>query len=299
MNKNQTSKKNMFDKLRLFLSGIPASVIATMPMFAVWYALFGDLCNEISLLMQRQSINRKGPAELKAERRESLITLGLAYCAKMRSLAKAIGDTNLYERMNILRSFMEKLDNQQFITTCKNILDEMTLLQPDMVDYGIVLATVTDYDDLLTSYITAAPAPQISIDQKKEATRDIKLKFREAMPWLKNLDEAVLGIILTNRSFYDSYFDARKLIDLPSRVLVIRGKVVDENGDPVPLATMRCEALGIDRRVSKKGNFSVRDAVDGNYGFDFMCNGFVTVRQEIGVQLGIRNEVEVVMMRHV
>ena len=299
MNKNQTSRKNMFDKLRLFLNGIPASLIATMPMFAVWYALFGDLCTELSLLMQKQSINRKGSAELKADRRESLITLGLTYCAKMRSYARSIGDTNLYERMNIVRSFMERLDNQQFITTCRNILDELTLLQTDMASYGITVLTVIDYDDLLTSYITAAPAPQLSIDQRKEATRDIKRKIREAMQLLKNLDEAALGLEVSDKSFCDQYFDARKIIDLPSRVMVIRGKVVDENGNPVPFATMRCEALGIDRRVSAKGNFSVRDAVDGNYGFDFICNGFVTVRQEIGVQLGIRNEVVVVMRRHV
>ena len=299
MNKQQTSKNNMFDRLRLFISGTSGAVIATMPFFAVWYALFGDLCNEINILRDKQLANRKGPAQTKAERREKLITDGLSFCAKMRSYARSIGDTNLYDRVNILRSFMEHLDNQSLIGVCENILAELTLLQPVMADYGIVLGTVTDYETLLTSYITAAPAPQQSIAEKKEATRDLKLKFKAAMTQLADLDGAALGIMLSNKSFYDGYNDARMIIDLPTRVIVIRGKVVDENGVAIPLVTMRCEALGINRRVSAKGKFNVHNAVDGNYGFDFICNGFVTVRQEIGVQLGIRNDVVVVMRRHV
>lgn len=147
--------------------------------------------------------------------------------------------------------------------------------------------------------LTSAPLPKISTDQRKAATAGIKVAIKDGNALLKKLDGVVKTLLLSNRPFYNDYFDSRTRNELPTRVELAVGKVIDADGNPIPIVTMTCEALGIKRKISQKGGFIIRNAPDGIYQFVFSRTGYVTVMHSINIYAGARTEVLVTMHLHV
>lgn len=299
MNKTQISKRDMFEVLRTLINSLAPGTTDNMPLFAVWYALFGDLVNEISILSAKQGLDRKGSAETKAARRELLTLLCYILCTKMKSYANAINDKNLYNRVNYQRSLLERIVNAKFIDAIKIIIDQAAELQPLLVSYGVLPATITEADDLFTDYKTTSPLPKTNIDQRKEATTGIKAKFNAAMELLKKMDEAIQTQILDNPNLVTQYFNARTLNEQPSTTLAARGKIVDQDGNPLAFVTITCEALGIYKRATALGNFIFQTAENGIYDIIYARTGYETVTQSTEFYFGIRTEILVVMHRHI
>lgn len=297
MIKRQVSTKDMYIVLRALIATISTGVIASMPSFDSWYAQWNDIVDTLCSLIEIQKKGRKGKAVVKAERRALLSIVALDFVTKMRSYAMVINDMDLYNNLNYTKSSLENLINADFIAAMTTILNNVTALQPNLVAYGILPATITGFETLFTEYQTSAPLPKISSDEKKAATAGIKASIAAGNELLVKLDGVVRTLLFTNPAFVTSYFEARTLIDQPTSVLVVRGQVVDVDGNPL-LVTMTCEALGINRKVSKKGGFLIYNAENGTYIFTFTRTGYETVTQEVQVYNGIRTEVLVVMHRH-
>lgn len=299
MNKSQASVKNMYMVLRSLIAGTDLAVLATMPNFDGWYAQWNDLVDTLSQLIEIQRRDRRGKAAVKADRRELLTIQGLALCAIMKSYSMAIEDLDLENLINYPKSTLERYIEVDFIAAITTILNTVTTLQPNLVAYGVLPLTVTNFGDLFNDYLTSAPLPKISKDEKKAATSGIKTAIKGANALLVKLDSAVETLLLTNFGFYTDYFDARTRESLPTRINLVRGKVVDVDGNPLGLVTMVCDELDIHRKISPIGGFIIRHAEDGTYEFVFSRTGYQTVTQSVGIYNGTRTEVLVVMHLHV
>ena len=299
MNKTQESAKNMYMRLRSLINSISAAIIATMPQFQAWYDAWNDQVDTLTALIEVQQRDRKGKAVVKAERRDLLTILGMDICLKIRSYATAIGDMDLYNTISYTKTSLDRFTEVDFIAAITTILNSVTLLQPNLVGYGITALTVTEYDALFNAYLTSAPLPQATAEEKREATAAIKVAIRNANALLKKMDGVVSTLILSNRPFFNQYFGSRTLIKLPSSTIVVRGQVIDQDGNPLPFVTMKCEALGTNRKVSAKGGFLIRHAENGVYEFIFTRTGYETVTVSINVYNSVRTDVLVTMHLHV
>ena len=61
---------------------------------------------------------------------------------------------------------------------------------------------------------------------------------------------------------------------------------------------MTCETLGLNRKVSLKGNFLIQNGLDGPHLITFWRPTYGTVVVEVNIYGGTRSEVVVVMARH-
>lgn len=252
MNKSEISNRDMFEVLRTLINSLAAGTTDDMPHFAIWYALFGDIVNELLILCAKQGLDRKGSAQTKAARRELLTIMCYVLCTKMKSYATAIGDLDLLNKINYTKSELERMTNAEFIDAIKIIIDQATELQPLLITYGVIPATITEVDGLFTDYKTSAPLPKTNIDQRKASTAAIKAKMKAAKLLVKNLDGAIETQILANPELVAQYFNARTINNQPTRVLSGRGKIVDQDGNPLAFVKITCEALGINKKATQK-----------------------------------------------
>ena len=279
-----------------FLNGAP---LAIKQRIAHFEEVFGEfrrvkLLSDGSRVRQLKNIGKN--SKNKAEKRERMMELALDVSAKVNTYAKRVGDMELYGSVNYKRRDLVLFSDGDCQAVCRVIYKKAVEVVDKLGPYGLDSDSLGEFLKAIEVYKVIAVVPLAEIKQRKDATRDLKAALREADGLLKSLDELVLMVRLDEPKFYAAYIVARKLRKPGFRKLSGQGQVLDADGNPLGLVTMRCEALGINRQLSVNGGFRLFHIKDGLYEFWFEKEGFVGVRLELRFIKRFRTEIEVVML---
>ena len=113
------------------------------------------------------------------------------------------------------------------------------------------------------------------------------------------MDKAVKGKKLKYPTFYLDWFRARKLIPLPAHVNAAQGLILNEAGEPMPFVHISCAAIGLRRKATKHGRFTLRYADEGIQTITYEFPGYETVHQQVTFYTGLRADILVTMRLHV
>lgn len=297
MDNKQSGTNNMYNSVIAYGDLTPPATVALMPDWTNYYTAFKTKVQDVATIWEFQKHKNKGFRIDKDELKVEVIETSLVLTSKITSLALAIDNTVLFNQMNYPESELIRATDAEIVVIANFIATKVEDNLVALAPYGVVVADLGDYQDLIAAYKIAQPLPRNEIKAKKEATEELALKITEANHFLFKMDFAVKAIRKEQATFVRNYFKRREINDSPTRTLSIRGHVVDQNGNPIRVY-MVCETLGINRRVSAKGGFYFKDLDTNIYTIKFIRPNFETVTQNIAVFLGERTDVTITMLPH-
>lgn len=299
MNKNQRVQVNMRDQVIALISVTSAAIIAQMPLFPVWYALFNDIMAAFNLNLDNQEANRKGFHVDKRVIRFNLTEFALELSSIIQSYATGTENNPLYVSMAYTKSNLDRLGGTEFVSACRRISATTTANLAALVDYNVNALKVTNFEALIAIMVAANVKPEEGILSKKLSTEEIAVAMRESREYLLKMDGVVRTIKRAELLFTKAYFFARKLNHLPTTILSVRGSVKNAAGEVMPFVQITCASLNLDRKATGKGGFTLKNGEPGIHHITFFFPGFVTVTQEVTIWSGLRAEVNVTMHPHV
>ena len=298
MNKHQRSKIDMYRLLKAWLESVPPAILLLMPHFSLWFSSWSNYVTQLFAIIDDQNRIRLGFAQSKAGIKVSLIDSISELSAVLMSFATYSENLILYNLANYPESNLKKASDELLISI-SNIIYGLSIENlAELSDYGITALTMNNVQDLINSFIAAKPTPKEQIFVKKEDTVAIKELFKNAGVFLKKLDGCVRFIKRLQPQFRNDYFTRRKIQGPDTILLAGRGKVTNAAGAIMPFVRMTCETLNINRMVSLKGAFNIKEATEGFHDINFAFPGYETTVHRVRFYPNIRAEVNVIMQLH-
>lgn len=297
MNGEQVQYNKMCKSTIKYIDLAPPATIAAAVHFPTWYTPFKVHVQDVNTYWNFQNRDTTGLARSKDNLKVLLSNESLDLSAKLASLATFLEDQYLLGLIDFNESDFSKVSDSELLTYTDIISQKVEEHMADLAPYGVVMATLTDYQALIEEFTSAIPLPRNEIAAKKTATEALSHNMSEARRFLKKMDRALKAIRKDHPEFYDGYVNVRRIVDPQERVIAIRGKVIDENGNPIRVF-MSCPELGIYRKVSPNCTFYIKTDLTGNFTFIFTRPNYQTVTIVISTFQGERTEVTITMLPH-
>lgn len=176
---------------------------------------FKGLVSQIRSMGAERAIVTTGLTQTKAEKREQMIDLALIWAGSGFAYATKQKDQTLKAVFNYSFSDLTGGADNTVLDRCQAIHNQLVKLLPVMADYQLTQTDLDEFLDAIREFKDAIGEKGSSKGTKVANTRQLKQLFREADDLLKNqLDKLVLRFKKTNPEFYNSYTNARKVVDL-------------------------------------------------------------------------------------
>ncbi len=230
----------------------------------------------------------KGLAKKRLEQRRILVDKIDVFASKIRSLAKARGDTVLYEKVNYSPSEIWRLRDLLIETRVANLVVIGTELLPESEEYQL---TQVDIDDLIAEkekFYQLRSLPKEAIKAKKEATQNIDKLMKELRELVvERLDSDMKKYKLSHPDFYDGYLLQREINDTPTHQISLLGKIIDtETDEPLLDVTVTIEKLKEETKTTELGNYRFKTLEPGTYGVTFRKEGYQTQTHKAEINEG-------------
>lgn len=298
MNKNQRSQVNMRNQIIALINATSLAIIAKMPLFPVWYALFNDIMIAFNTYLDEQTAHREGLQADKIAIRFNLSAFALELASILQSYGTATDNLPLQLSMTYTKSQLDRLSITVLLSECRLISAATTANLAALIDYSVIAATIVDFDALIDSMVAADPKPEQGVYAKKLATAEIQTAMKESKVYIVKMDGVVRTIKRTELAFTKAYFFARKINKIPATTLAIKGHIKNLAGVPMPFVKITCATLNLDRKATAKGGFTVKNGEPGIHLITYFFPGYETVTQEVTIWTGLRAEVNVTMQPH-
>ena len=284
MKTTQENKLSMYETVIETLD-IYTAQVATIPALATAKSDLVNKTLEIRNLNIIQEMSTKGKTQDKAQRKLGLADQAYAIAASTQAYATVIENNDLYQLINFTRSTLRTSDDEIIQQRCQLIHDQANTVIADLADYGVLPATLTTLQDLINAWGTNSQAPRQAIATRSAATGEIPTEFSEADTILKKrMDKLMANFYTTDRSFYDTYFKARKIVDLghgPSTTTAIRGTVLDDGtSQPIQGAIITASDTELVATTNEFGEFTLEKTPLGTQQFVIQAELYNQLIQE-------------------
>jgi 5-hydroxyisourate hydrolase-like protein (transthyretin family) len=153
-------------------------------------------------------------------------------------------------------------------------------------------------------------APRLGATTRKQATKQLKVLFKQAADALGKIDSAVELVKLTDPVFYTGYKSARKIVNKGSGKLAVKGLVTDaQSGEPVKGVTIIFINAGetspaipaanaepvLTKTSAEKGRFYIKTLPAGVYRVSFKKMGYTEQFATVNVNDGELSTVEIAL----
>ncbi len=213
MTDEQSNQLDMLLVLRDFYTDNQAAIDA-IPVLALNFPTIATNIAVINSNVAGQSANIKGVTQNKTNLRTNLNELTFNILGIARAWAVAEDNAALAEEFRVTESGLEKIKDDTMAAYCTHRYTLVNDNLASMADYGIVLATMTTWQDAITDYGNAVASPREAINTRSTHTDNLKTVFDDTMKLLKeNIDPVMLNFKTSDPALYSGYEKARIIID--------------------------------------------------------------------------------------
>ena len=171
--------------------------------------------NAIVAARQIQENDTKGIAEDKSKRREKMITKAMFVKGAVQAYATDTGNNELYKSVDYTVTEIRKAPDTIARDRALLIYNKANAIVTNLSSYGITAAILTGLQASINDFTEIIASPRTAKSTSKAATLEISELLKDADVIIKKkLDKLMLQFKESNETFYNTYINAREIIDL-------------------------------------------------------------------------------------
>ncbi len=242
------------------------STITAIPALSEQFNLFKNSLNTLDIIIDRQTTDYKGYAEQKKVARNALTDKAIVICKTLAAFANKTSNFVLEEEINYSITDLVKAKEADFMDIVHRIAAKADENATALANYGITVSMITELQNSITSFNSLRSKPREAIGIKKVATADLISAIRNTDNILKMIDKIIVIFKDSLHQFYGEYLSARKIIDIGSRKIMLKGKIKDSATGSL-LRNALIELIGTTHSCfsSKRGVYAFKSLKPGNY----------------------------------
>ena len=302
MNSKQNSKLNMYLASEAVLS-TNLILMAAFLKFSNFFEILQSGIIKIRSLDEGQVTDKSGIAVSKGQLKVNLVVLIGDLCRKLRAYATMENNQLLLSETNMSESKLKKCNDNELLDLARATYKLGETHLPELLPYDYSMINQTAFMQAMTDFSASIAAPRVNTIDNKQNTVQLGIAFDTVDAALGNIDVLVDVLKLTKPEFYTSYKSARKIINLSSRSLLVKGLVTDAstgeglrnvnvsfalNGNNTGLmkasASAKTETLA--KKTAEKGGFSIKSLPEGSYSVTVRKIGYADVVTTLNVTNG-------------
>ncbi len=216
MNNKQQNKYNMY----------VASRAALHKHQTIWTTLTGfadsvdDLDTQLAVITSLAQVQAapNGGAALKKSAKDSLLGTAYQVAAATRAYAVVNNDVELAAQLDYSESDLGEGRPQEVVVRCRNVWSTATDNQAASAAFGVTPAKLTNLKKRIDDYEAANPKPREGRAATKAATTTLPTTFAQLDEILNDcLDGLMAQFRESEAEFYNEYFAARRIVNVPGR----------------------------------------------------------------------------------
>jgi hypothetical protein len=173
----------------------------------------------------------------------------------------------------------------------KTATEFQTVLQP----FGVTQLVIDNATSLLNEFRAELSKPRNAIVDRKGTTLKIANLFEECNRILYQLDTRVNAIQETQPAFWQDYFSNRIIVDYKGRTLALRGKIVNEAGNPIRNVIVAIPSIGLETKTTEKGNYEFKSLPAGILTLKFNKVNYQETSENVGIVKGERIQLDITL----
>jgi hypothetical protein len=280
MTNQQESRLSMYLSFRDYQAAYTA-ITTPLPNYTTNSTTFVNTIPQIQAVAEQQKISKKGVTDNKNILKENLIVTTADYARKLGVYAKFTNNATLAQEVKFTEGKLRQVADTAVKDYAQIVYDRAQPIVASLATYGITAATQTALLAAITAYNASIGKPSISRTESSQITKRLETLFKAADTALANMDAAVEIVRLTQVDFYNSYKNARKVVETGTGSLAIKGLVTDAmTGEPVKGATLSFALDGnngmakaaksattesVVKKTAEKGGFNIKSLPSGIY----------------------------------
>ena len=279
MTNEQESRLSMYFTFRDFQAPYTA-ITNPLPNYTANSTTFTNTIPQIQGIAEQQKISKKGVTDVKNKAKETLIVISADYARKLGVFAKFTNNLTLAQEVKFTESKLRQAADTAVKDYAQIVYDRAQANVSALATYGITAATQTALLNAINAYNATIGKPGASRTESGKITKQLEKLFKTAEAALANMDAAVEIIRLTQVDFYNSYKNARKVIETGTGSLAVKGLVTDAHtGEPLKgvslsfsldgngtmLKAAKATTESIVKKTAEKGGFNIKSLPSGVY----------------------------------
>lgn len=217
MNNNQENKRSMYFSLSGILN-TNKDVWQNFLPFSNAVSRFYIVNEQIMEQSMLQSAPITGVSEDKKQVREEIEMVLDHICRKMTAYANVSNNMTLRDQVNYSFTKISLQRDTLLIDLTQNVIDLANYNLNKLVDYNIDANMISNLQNKLDEFNDILSSPRQQIINRKGATKQLSILFREGDAILKNeMDLLIVEFEKNNPDFVRNYKNARIIIDLRGR----------------------------------------------------------------------------------
>lgn len=312
MTNQQESRLSMYLTFRDFQASYTA-ITNPLPNYTTNSTTFVNTIPQIQAIAEQQKISKKGVTDNKNNLKETLIVMTADYARKLGVYAKFTNNDTLAQEVKFSESKLRQIADTAVKDYAQIVYDRAQTNVAALATYGITAATQTTLLNAINAYNASIGKPGVSRTESGQNTKQLEALFKTADAALANMDAAVEIVRLTQVAFYNSYKNARKVIETGIGSLAVKGLVTDAvSGEPLKGVTLSFSLEGnnglakaakaatesVVKKTAEKGGFNIKTLPSGMYSVTIKKVGYVDQVVTVAVADGDLTELNVQLSKN-
>lgn len=312
MTNQQESRLSMYLTFRDFQASYTA-ITNPLPNYTTNSTTFVNTIPQIQAIAEQQKISKKGVTDNKNNLKETLIVMTADYARKLGVYAKFTNNATLAQEVKFSESKLRQIADTAVKDYAQIVYDRAQTNVAALATYGITAATQTTLLNDINAYNASIGKPGVSRNESGQNTKQLEALFKTADAALANMDAAVEIVRLTQVAFYNSYKNARKVIETGIGSLAVKGLVTDAvSGEPLKGVTLSFSLEGnnglakaakaatesVVKKTAEKGGFNIKTLPSGMYSVTIKKVGYVDQVVTVAVADGDLTELNVQLSKN-
>lgn len=297
---------NLVQKRKLLMYNLEDSylkssvgIVGGLPGYQENITILGNLIRAIEDEAVLQELAGKGASDFTKVLKEALAKNASEMSSKMVAYGNNTKDILLINEIKYSYSELLRSTDEDLVTKCKCIHDRANTLVAELTEYGITAAVVTSLQSAITGFKKVMPSTRNGLTNLSYSTARIVQLFKDADQIMLNIDLIIEIVHYSEPVFYNNYKAKRKLPQLSSSHVSLKGVVIDETGAPVKGVSIVISMNGtvVNKKSAKKGGFRVKTLAPGTYLIKASKFGYVSYEVTIPVNNGEMSYVEIILRK--
>jgi len=312
MTNQQNGRLMMMMGLKEFLTSY-GTITNGLPNFAANSTVISTVIPQIQLITEQQNTNTTGVTENKNQLKAKLSILIEDNSSKLGAYAKFNNNTILAREIRFSKGKLENASDSKVRDYAQIVYNKAQPLVASLGPYGITAATQTAFAAAITAFNAVLGKPKAVKSEGTIVTNQLKGLFKTANAALANMDVAVEIIKLTQPGFYAGYKNARKIVDMGTGRLAMKGLVSDAlSGEPLKGAKLEFSLEGnalfaksakaaterVIKKTAAKGGFRIKSMPEGVYNVTVKKVGYADYVTTVAVSNGEMTQVKIQINRN-
>ena len=227
MIQRQESKQRSY-KLVKELFSKNEETMKSLPEAAGLVADFDANCEAIDVLAEKQGIDKSGLRDAREVALDALITATLRVSKQIVAYATVNEKPELLSQARISDSDIRFVAGAMVKPKVKAVLDLAIANADVLAPYGFTNEIANALNGFLQVYEQALPQPKMGIDETKQVTANLYLRFKHNDAILEKTDALIALLEDTQPDFCHSYENLRRIVTYGADTLALKGQVNDK-----------------------------------------------------------------------